>query len=972
MTPERWRRIEQLYYSVRTRPNEHRAAFLADACAGDDTLRREVQSLLDQPEPDDEFLAGPVAVLPAPFASDHAPLTGHMIGDYRLEGMLGAGGMGDVYRAQDSRLGREVAIKVLPRGFTSDPDRLARFEREARMLAALNHPNICIIYGLEEVENLRFLILELVDGDTLADTVAHARRLNPHCGGLPLPQVIAIGRQIADALEAAHDKGIVHRDLKPANVKITSTGTVKVLDFGLAKPVTANGSAPSLTHAPRPTGGGSSHGTLIGTAAYMSPEQARGLPVDKRTDIWAFGCLLYEMLTGRVAFGGETASDSIARILERDPEWSALPGETPAHIRRLLLRCLAKDPKKRLRDIADVRIELEEVAEELPLNMTPLHRVGGMPRWRPWAVTAALAVSIAIWEVARTMTRDSPHDVTGQRDVLADLRFSPLTNWSGSEESAEISADGRFVAFLSDRDGEVDVWWGQIGGGTFRNLTANMPPLNPPSILRVIGFSHDPAELWIGGGGPTRLMRQTGGALRPFLNEGAKTPAWSPDGTRLVYFTDRAPGEPLSIADADGTDARPIAIDTAGAPDWSSTANALAHNHNPVWSLDNKWIYFARGVARDSNQQTDDMDLWRVAAAGGAPERLTYLNTNLTFLTAVDVRTLLFVARAQDGSGPWLWTLDVVSKGPPRRIGIGLEHYTSVSASRDGQRIVATRANSTASLWTVPILAGRTTDANVRPYPVESERALAPRFSGSSLFYLSSGGMGDGLWRFQDGKAFELLKGTDGALFDPPAPSRDGRRVAVVRKRDGRQRLTVLWANGTEPRTLAPAIEIQGMADWSPQGDWIVAGGRDAAGRTGLFKIPVDGGDPVRLVEGEAVNPIWSSDGALIVYGGAFTAGSASLSGIRPDGTPVQLPHVRVRPGAYRFLGAAVGLVYLTPESRDFSLLDLRTGKTRPLTSFTNKGGIVRTFDVTPDGKHIVFDRSRQNADVVLIELSKE
>ena len=239
-------------------------------------------------------------------------MTGHSIGAYHLDALLGAGGMGEVYRSRDARLGRDVAIKVLPRAFTSHPDRLARLEREARMLAALNHPNICAIYGFEQADGIRFLVLELVEGETLAFRIAQAgaRSAGP---GLPLPEAVTIARQIADALEIAHDKGIVHRDLKPANVKITPDGIVKVLDFGLAKAVSADGSSPEITQAPTPLQGEPRRGAVIGTPAYMSPEQARGLAVDKRTDIWAFGCVLYEMLTGRVAFAGDTISDSIAK-----------------------------------------------------------------------------------------------------------------------------------------------------------------------------------------------------------------------------------------------------------------------------------------------------------------------------------------------------------------------------------------------------------------------------------------------------------------------------------------------------------------------------------------------------------------------------------------------------------------------------------------------------------------------------------
>ena len=302
-------------------------------------------------------------------------IVGRTLGAYQVSALLGAGGMGEVYRARDARLGRDVAIKILPAAFMNDSDRLARFEREARVLASLNHPGICGIYGVDDVDGVRLLVLELVEGETLADTLA-ARRESGQ-SGLTLQEALRIARQIAEALEVAHEKWIIHRDLKPANIKITPDGVVKVLDFGLAKAVSGDGSAPDLTLAPESSAGGK-RGVLMGTAAYMSPEQARGLPVDKRTDIWAFGCVLYEMLTGRIAFAGDTVSDSIARILEREPDWSALPPATPASIRRLLLRCMVKDPKKRLRDIGDVRIEIDAIDEAPPGETARACRANGL------------------------------------------------------------------------------------------------------------------------------------------------------------------------------------------------------------------------------------------------------------------------------------------------------------------------------------------------------------------------------------------------------------------------------------------------------------------------------------------------------------------------------------------------------------------------------------------------------------------
>jgi serine/threonine protein kinase len=972
MTPERWKRIEELYQGARARPPLDRARFLAEACPDDEAMRGDVESLLAESDSNDDFLAEPALAVSARAISNvvFTTMVGTALGGYQLQALLGTGGMGEVYKGYDAKLGRNVAIKILPSAFTSHPDRLARFEREARMLASLNHLNICGIYGIEESNGIRFLILELVEGATLAGTLARASKLHGTSIGLPIDQIGRIARQITDALEVAHDKGIIHRDLKPANIKITTDGVVKILDFGLAKVVGGDGASPDLSNAPL-EGGERRAGAIIGTAAYMSPEQARGLAVDKRTDIWAFGCVLYEMLTGRVAFSGDTVSDSIAKILEREPDWSALPAATPASLRRLLFRCLAKDPKQRLRDIGDVRIEIDAIDEISPVTNAPAippARASKLMTWAPWIALAVLGVAVLLWEARRPASVDE--------NPLANAAFSRITNWEGTEEHAEISPDGRFVTFLADRAGQLDVWLTQLGTGKFDNLTTGLPPLlTPGNLLRSLGFTGDGSEIWLsrtGNPGQEKiLIPLTGGTPRPFLARGFSTPSWSPDNARLVYIGSSEPGDPLYFADRTAADAR--AVDVRAGANEVFFKKGL-HTHNPVWSPDGRYIYFVHG-----REATGEMNVWRLPSSGGVPEQLTDLTAPVNYLTPIDSRTLLYTARGDDSSGPWLWALDVESR-VTRRVTAGLEQYTFVSASRDGRRIVGTVANPAASLWRVPLLDRLVKESDAVPYPVPTQRALAPRFGGASLFYLSlsSRGTGDGLWRVQNDQAFEVRRGADGVLTEPPAASPDGSRVAVVVRQQGRRRLAVMSADGTDSRTLAASLEIrgvegQGAANWSPDGAWIVTGGEDGQG-PGLFKIPVDGGTPVRLVSEEAVNPVWSPNGDLIVYAVPFglAGGRNTLRAVRPDGTAVKMPEVFVRRGgAHRFLRNGASLVYLSNiESKDFWLIDLTTNETRRLTDLADRGFLTH-FDVTPDGKYLVFDRSRQNSDVVLIDLPK-
>jgi eukaryotic-like serine/threonine-protein kinase len=363
---------------------------------------------------------------------------GSKFGAYSILGPLGAGGMGEVYRAFDTRLGREVALKTLPEAFAGDPERLARFEREARMLAALNHPAIAAIYGLEESEGLRFIVMELVPGDTLSERLSR--------GALPLDEALQVARQIADALEAAHERGIIHRDLKPANIKVTPGGRVKVLDLGLAKAFDAKttGSEPDLSLSPTLVSEGTQPGVILGTAEFMSPEQARGKPVDKRTDIWSFGCVLYELLTGRRIFGGETASDVLAAILTAEPRWDRLPPDTPPRIRELLRRSLEKDPNRRLRDIGDAGIEIDHAREgrrEAPRVPLPVLPAVPAPRGResraPLAAIGAIAGAVVVAVVAVILwsrARPAPSPVPAPRPGVRFLAVLPFKDFSGQPD----------------------------------------------------------------------------------------------------------------------------------------------------------------------------------------------------------------------------------------------------------------------------------------------------------------------------------------------------------------------------------------------------------------------------------------------------------------------------------------------------------------------------------------------------------
>jgi len=587
MTPDRWRQVEDLCHAALARPEGNRAAFLATACAGDDVLQREVESLLAQ-EPDaGRFMSVPAVAVAGSAVLDQAKgtLVGQRLGSYAIRSLLGVGGMGEVYRAYDDTLEREVAIKVLPPAFTADPERRARFEREARMLATLNHPHIGAIYGVEEAGGVRALVLELVEGETLAQRIA--RTMGPvaqtasgprgeadyaraaHGGGVPLADALVIARQIADALEAAHEKGIVHRDLKPANIKITPEGAVKVLDFGLAKAARTDSARLDLSE--------SRDGAILGTAAYMSPEQARGHSIDKRGDIWAFGCVLYEMLTGRLAFPGDTLSDTIAKILEREPDWAALPAATPASVRRLLLRCLVKDPKQRLRDIGDVRIELDAIDEGLPVaDNTPMATVKRRPRLAWIAAAALLVVSIALGVVA--FNRKAPREAARiSVDIATPSAPTPL--------QLTVSPDGKYLsAPVTSDKGETVIWLRALDRLTAQTVNGSEGALFP-------FWSPDSRFLGFFAGGKLKKVDILGGAPQILCDapRGAGG-AWNRDG--VIVFAPTLDGPLFRVAASGGV---PLPL-----TELDRSRQEIAHRH-PYFLPDGQHFIYTAVSTKSEN-----------------------------------------------------------------------------------------------------------------------------------------------------------------------------------------------------------------------------------------------------------------------------------------------------------------------------------------------------------------------------------
>jgi Tol biopolymer transport system component len=761
------------------------------------------------------------------------------IGPYQVLAKLGEGGMGEVYRARDVKLDRDVAIKVLPDVFAADPERVARFEREAKALAALNHPHIAQIHGVEEQDGARALVMELVDGETLADRLTR--------GAIPLDEAVPIAQQIAAALDAAHECGIVHRDLKPANIKLRPDGTTKVLDFGLAKaldPASGRaepGSEHRLANSPTITSPLMTHaGVILGTAAYMSPEQAKGRPVDRRADIWAFGCVVFEMLTARQPFSGETVTDVLARVIEREPDWTLLPRVTPPALRRMLQRCLEKNPAKRWHHMRDVALELDLAATERAHPEASI--AAPRTRWREVAGWLVASVAIVLAAVSWSRTPDSPTAAVTDFELRAPEGV--LFGMAMTLPNAALAPDGRsFVFEAGARGAPSRLWIRAFDDGTARELPntedATLPFWSPDG--RSIAFSK---------GG--RLYRTDVGSGSPQvvsdLPDGAEGGAWGENGT--ILFGSFTSG--IYRVSAAGGVAQALTTPAAG---------EMSH-HWPVW-LPGEQHYLYR---------TESGSVFRASLDGAAPRKVMDADSRVEF---VPPGLLLFakgtslVAQPFDPqSGDLTGEPSIISES----VRLGPNGRAMFSAKPDALIFRSGAVTEVAFTWDVYDQRGQV----LQSLPLKILRSFALSPDGRQVaVHTHEQGTGDGelsIVQLAGGGVTRIEGGSK--HYDYPIWSPDGTRLAIISNNS----ISLIRPDGAVIEDLPVPLGSR-PTDWTARGDWLVYHDYVSGTDDDIWALPLSGDrKPRAVVQTRAAerNGVVSPDGQWLAYT-SFETGRAEV-----------------------------------------------------------------------------------------------
>ncbi len=905
MTPERYRQIGDLFHAALEVDSDERAAFLERACADDPALRREVESLLASHQQASGFIASPALAVAAGLLaeSETDALLGRTIARYRVLSLIGAGGMGRVYLAEDTELGRRVALKLLPEFFTHDKTQVQRFRQEARAASALNHPNIVTVHEVGQVDGTEFIVTEYVEGETLRDRLTHAP--------LRLREALDVTAQVADALAAAHEVGVVHRDIKPENIMLRRDGYVKVLDFGLAK-LTENLAEFQAGEFEAPTREiiRTNPGMVLGTAEYMSPEQARSLQVDTRTDVWSLGVVLYEMVAGRRPFSGETYGDIIVSILEREPAPLArLAPAAPAELERIVTKALAKDREERYQTVKDMSIDLRRLRRRLEVEaeiersaaseangeavtsggqvVVASAREQGVPQTEQVGTAARTSsLEFAVTEIKRHKTGVALTAVlliaalAGLSFGLykffaraqpgrpaAPLKVTPLTSLPGIERNVAFSPDGKQIAFVwTNKRPNFDVYVKLIGAGEPLRLTTDpgrdMSPAWSPDG-RYIAFMRGTGErkgFYIVpslGGAERKLTDAYGWQQRGVMNQDV---AWSPDGRTLAIVDKAAEEDPWCIY--------LLSVETGERRKLTTPPAKTDGDTTVAFSPDGQTLAFVRSHNLVGDIYLAPGDIYLAPVTGGDPVRLTFDEVTIEGLAwTPDGSELVFSSDRGNTSRPTLWRVPVKG-GTPEHLGLG-DGIFDLSISAQGGRMAFAQESDDFDIHRVEVIAqpgGRRKIGSPTNLISSTRSDSDPYFSpdGQRIVFMSNRSGKSNLW-VCDAEGKNLMELTDGLYLDTPRWSPDGRLIVFSSLESGNADISVIDANGGAVRRLTHDPSAETTPIWSPDGSWLYFGS-NRTGRAEVWKMPAAGGSAVQLTHGGGFNPIPSLDGHTVYY----------------------------------------------------------------------------------------------------------
>jgi len=960
MTPERWQQVNEVFHSVLQREPDQRAAFLSQICAGDDQLRREVESLIRSHQQDSSFIDGraleKVAEVLADDVTDLA--IGQAVSHYKILKSLGEGGMGKVYLAQDNLLNRRVAIKLLPTLLSYDKQFRARFIREAQLASALDHPNICTIHEVGESTGRYFIVMQYVEGKTLKQGIGNRP--------LSLDSLLSISLQVADALVAAHSQGIIHRDIKPSNIIITARGQVKVLDFGLAKLIEGGGAGSES--------GMTQTGVMMGTPSYMSPEQARGERVDSRSDIFSFGVVLYEMATGREAFKRKSQAETMNAVIN-EPHRPAgeLNKEVPAQLSVVIDKALAKEVTDRYQSIEELISELREVAQAMGVTGSGVPYIA--PRRYSWsdrlsrakgliaiAVVSVLVIGGILWIYLSHIGTNSPSPPT---DSLPPMKYIALTDFPGWEGDPAFSPDGNQIAFnwWGDNNDNSDIYVMLIGSAKPLRLTTDpAEDYNPtwsPDGRQIAFIRNSGSEFAIytvpALGGPERKLLSLGSKTNWGNNLGPDLD-WSPDGKYMACVEQRSKHEPPNIFLFSPESGYRRTLTSPAAPDfWDG---------HPAFSPDSQTVAFIRSTSDWTK------DIYLVSVTGGEPKRLTFDNVSLFRLAwTADGREIVY-SSTRAGGDYSLWRISA-SGGTPERSAVGSHWVPMVAISRRGNRLAYVQWSGDFNIYRIDV--SGSTGSGKPPVKLTPSTRLdsSPQYSpdGKRIVFQSDRSGSGEIWMCNsDGSNFVQVTSL-GKTAGTPRWSPDGQQIAFDVHGPGKGDTYVISADGGVPRPIVTDDSEDTVPSWSADGQWIYFAS-DRTGERQVWKVPAGGGKAVQVTRQGGYLALESPDGTYVYY---VKDGPGIWRVPVNGGEEVQVFDSFKSENAGGWAVVSDGIYFINPDAKDGVAIEFFDFATRKVKRVAGLGKanvqLWCPFAVSPDRRQILYTQNDQSGgDIMLVE----